>query len=374
MTLIAGTGDSSLARSLVLLDKDRFSSFQLDGCFLEDGKIAMDFKHLEKQTGTDGPLKGKEYFRGDIKTGEIVSPEPFDQVIVSWNAQTPRNTWISVHARAKVGSVWSKWYHLGWWDATNTVITRTSVKNQNDQNGYVDTDTLILSKPAASVELKISLYSKQVGLSPSIRLIACSLALSTEVLMPQWAERKHGALQLEVPEISQLDFPPKGNVWCSPTSVAMVMNYWASRKNNNAWKADVRSAAGAIHDEAWGGTGNWSFNTAFAGSHDGLVAYCSRLKGFSEAENWLAAGVPVVLSISANILHGRGESGGGHLVVLVGFDESGNPIVNDPYAKTEEGQRVQRVYDRDRLLKAWQNSSSLGASYLIYPEGHPVPE
>lgn len=374
MTLIAGTGDSTLARTLFLLDGKHFSGFQLIGCKLERQTVSLDFNTAKKSSATGGPLKGVELYHGEMVSEVLVSPEPFDQVIVSWNAIAPKNTLLGVEARAATGEGWSRWYHLGWWDATNSVITRTSVKNQKDKNGNVDTDTLLLSNPSTELQIKLSLYSTEAGTSPSVRLIACSLAHSAEVPKPSWSERILGELHLDVPEISQLDYPPRGNVWCSPTSVTMVMNYWASQKGKDSWKADVRSAAGAIHDEAWGGTGNWTFNTAFAGSHPGLVAYCTRLKGYSEAEKWLAAGVPVVLSISANILHGRGESGGGHLVVLVGFDEKGNPIVNDPYAKTEEGQRVQRVYDPDRLLRAWQNKSSLGASYLIYPEGHSIPD
>jgi hypothetical protein len=80
----------------------------------------------------------------------------------------------------------------------------------------------------------------------------------------------------------------------------------------------------------------------------------------------------VVLSISGDVLHGRGGSGGGHLVVCAGFDRHGNPVVNDPFADLSKGERVRRTYPRERLLEAWW--TSLGTVYLIQPEDISPPE
>ncbi len=84
--------------------------------------------------------------------------------------------------------------------------------------------------------------------------------------------------------------------------------------------------------------------------------------------------MPVIMSIS----WGRGQLSGapiaasnGHLIVLVGFDAQGNPIVNDPAAPANE--TVQRTYKRAELEKLWLQASG-GTAYLIYPAGRSVPD
>jgi hypothetical protein len=65
-------------------------------------------------------------------------------------------------------------------------------------------------------------------------------------------------------------------------------------------------------------------------------------------------------------------SGGtiGHLVVIVGFDALGNPIVNDPAAWSDAS--VRRVYDRAQFERAWLRGSA-GTVYIIHPLDEPLP-
>jgi hypothetical protein len=64
------------------------------------------------------------------------------------------------------------------------------------------------------------------------------------------------------------------------------------------------------------------------------------------------------------------ESTNGHLLVLVGFDEEGNPIVNDPASPANA--TVQRTYPRAEFEPLWLEASG-GTVYLIYPPGTVVP-
>ena len=52
--------------------------------------------------------------------------------------------------------------------------------------------------------------------------------------------------------------------------------------------------------------------------------------------------------------------------MVVGFDEQGNPIVNDPAADPEDGELVQRTYVRCELEAVWLERSG-GTVYLIKP-------
>ena len=134
----------------------------------------------------------------------------------------------------------------------------------------------------------------------------------------------------------------------------------------------VRNAVEGVFDWIYDGHGNWPFNTAYAATfgHEGYVA---RFTSLAKAEEYVAAGVPVIMSIA----WGRGDLTGadidstnGHLFVLVGFDASGNPIVNDPASPSNES--TQRTYLRAELEPLWLQSSG-GTVYLIYQQGAAVP-
>ena len=64
------------------------------------------------------------------------------------------------------------------------------------------------------------------------------------------------------------------------------------------------------------------------------------------------------------------SSSNGHLVVIVGFTESGDVVVNDPAAHTAAG--VRHVYDRTQFENAWLPTSG-GLVYVIHDDAHPLP-
>ena len=127
-----------------------------------------------------------------------------------------------------------------------------------------------------------------------------------------------------------------------------------------------------VYDGVYDGHGNWPFNTAYAASR-GLEAYVARFTSLDQVEPWVEAGVPVIVSFA----WGKGDltgaaipSSSGHLAVIVGFDGSGNPIVNDPAAASDVD--VQRTYLRAEFEPLWLTNSG-GTVYLIYPNGTTVP-
>ena len=111
---------------------------------------------------------------------------------------------------------------------------------------------------------------------------------------------------------------------------------------------------------------------AYAGSL-GLQAYVSRLPGLAEAERYVSAGIPLAVSLGWK----KGELPGaalpassGHLMVLVGFDASGNPVLNDPAAASNDA--VRRSYPRAAFERLWQEHSG-GTVYVMAPAGRALP-
>jgi len=365
----------------VAADKN-FSGWTLNGIKLNAGG-ELEFDSSTASAGTDsyaaGAYNGGNYYNaGSFLVGEATSPEittPFDykEAIASWNASTPDGSWVEVQFRAQYGTRWSKWYVLGIWASNYSTIQRHSVNLQGDSDGFVAVDTFVSSAKKATTnkfQVKLRLFSAN-GSIPSVK--NASVAYSTEA--PKKASVSTGDSSLwntsiDVPECSQMVYPDGGEVWCSPTSTSMVLAHWDNYVG--PCEPRVRAAVDGVFDWVYDGHGNWPFNTAYAASQ-GYEGYVARFTSLATAEKYVAAGVPVIMSIAwgnGDLTGADIDSTNGHLFVLVGFDASGNPIVNDPASPTDES--VQHTYLRSELEPLWLQASG-GTVYLIYPQGMTVP-
>jgi hypothetical protein len=361
-----------------------FADWQRAGTTVaSDGSLALD--PATAAPGTDpfpaGGYNGRNFYNGgSFVVGEATSPEvavafPFKEAIASWNAATPAGSWVEVLVRARVGARWTKWFNLGVWAADGATVERHSVNAQGDADGTVAVDTLrILAKkkdPANAYQVKVRLFSAG-GAVPSLRNATVVASTTPDKPGPPVAgDPARWGHTLDVPECSQMVYPDGGTVWCSPTSVSMVLAYW--QQDTGACEPRVRQAVAGVYDWLYDGHGNWPFNVAYAYArgHEGFVG---RFTSMAEAERWLDAGVPLVISFA----WGNGDldgaaipSSNGHLAVLVGFDADGNPVVNDPAAADDAS--VQRTYPRAQLEGLWLEHSG-GTVYAIYPAGWAIPQ
>ena len=298
---------------------------------------------------------------GSTLTSPIIEPAiDWNEVIPSWNLLGLGEATIEMRIIHPDHS--SRFYNLGIWsNSTN----RTSVKDQNDDDGRVDTDTLVSKRGRGKLEARITLKDAQ---AEDLKYLAFAFSDNKAQRKSLKPHRKFWGKVLDVPTRSQLDYPEGAKNWCSPTSTSMILHYWSKQLNRPELNIGVREAAKCIHDPMWPGTGNWPFNTAYAGSFPGLRGYVSRLTDLSELEEWIEAGVPIATSVSYNRLKGRGTAGSGHLIVCVGFDKLGDIIVNDPGTKLDN---VRRTFPRDLFRQAWADSGN--TVYIIYPETHNIP-
>lgn len=292
---------------------------------------------------------------------EVTPSVPWNELVVSWNA-TP-STRLTVSARTISDTGASGWYNLGHWSTDPSLGARTSVGGQADADGRVATDTLMLRvrRPRIQVKLEFPESSDPSGLS----LIALSVfdSTRTNALTPPPEKRAWGK-HLDVPLRSQVDFPEGIQSWCSPSSLSMGLAHWSKRLGIPALDLPVPKVAAAVNDPGWPGTGNWPFNTAFAGSLPGMHACVARLNSLRDVEEWIAAGSPVITSVDANQLHTPPRTGGpsGHLVVVRGFKGSGDVELLDPGVAHE---RAARVIPRDTFDRAWSHSGR--TAYLLWP-------
>lgn len=290
---------------------------------------------------------------------------PWNELIVSWNADMPRDSYLRVEARPLYADLETKHYVLGQWSSDPAQFPRQSLKHQKDGDGDVDTDTLVLTRKAERLELRLILGGLD-GRLPRVRFLGLHLLDNTVRPAPLPPNRAAWGRRLPVPERSQMAYPG-GEVWCSPATVSMLLGFWAERRGRPDWARDVPEIVAGVHDPVWGGTGNWVFNMAYAGGLPGLRAYVTRLSDVAELETWVARGLPVGLSVCYNRLRGKSREPSGHLVVCVGFTPEGDPVINDPGTR----QNVQKVFPRANLVDGW--SYSKNAAYIIMPEAVAAP-
>jgi hypothetical protein len=359
-----------------------FSSWARSGVALSSNALQLDL--TTASPGADpypagGYNGGNFYNAGSFMVGEATGPIvptsfAFTEAIASWNADTPAGTWIETQIHARFGNRWTKWYNLGIWAIDNSTIERHSVNLQGDGDGFVGVDTLVLTnkkESANAFQIKVRLFSANSAI-PSVRNL--SVAFSTTAAKATTLTPGNPAFwnrSLAVPQCSQMVYPDGGEVWCSPTSTSMVLGYWGWRPG--PCEARVRATKDGVFDWVYDGHGNWPFNTAYAAAQ-GLEGYVARFTSLAQAEPWIAAGVPVVMSIAwkkGDITGSTIPSTDGHLLVLVGFDSSGNPIINDPAGANDAAVRV--TYLRSEFEPLWLSSSG-GTVYLIYTPGPTIPQ
>jgi hypothetical protein len=298
-----------------------------------------------------------------LLSGKIPAGIPWNELIVSWNATAPDGTFLKVEAAAISGIHQTKFYTMGLWSLDGNVFPRTSVPDQADADGTVDTDTLVLNHPADAAQLRVTLGGTN-GAAPTLKFIGLSFANTKAPAAAHPPNRAAWGRDIPTPERSQHGYPGQ-NGWCSPAALSMVLSRWAEVLHRPELNLPVPQVAAAVYDRAFNGTGNWPFNTAFAGSFDGMRAYVTRFNDLSEVENWIAAGIPVILSARWDWLEpGRPLDRDGHLIVCIGFTASGDVIVNDPASRP--GEPVRRIYQRANVIHAWSHSHN--TVYLVYPD------
>ena len=298
---------------------------------------------------------------------EITAPIEWNELVVSWNV--PSGVHLQAEARAIYPDHATQYYMMDLWSDDPAQFPRQSVRGQRDQDGAVRTDTLILSNVTRKVQLRLTIGGAS-SQSP-LKFLGLSFCNSTVAATPLEPNRAAWGKVLEVPERRQGEYEGGGG-WCSPTSLSMVLAYWSEQLHRPELDHTVPETAHAIADGLRGDTGNWPFNTAYAGQYPGIRAYVTRLGDVAELEDWIAAGIPVIISVSSYLTNDRTNGpDNGHLIVCVGFTDKGDVVTNDPGVSVRKNIRARRVYARQKVVNAWKKSKN--TVYLIYPESAKVP-
>ncbi|HEX2132110.1 MAG TPA: C39 family peptidase [Actinophytocola sp.] len=362
------------------------------------GRPAGTVEHTEPDLGTTRTYEYGTWTSPSYRPGFGAT-----ELVASWNATTPDDTWLTVEMRARTGAGdTTAWFTMGRWASGDRDILRTTVPDQSDASGYVNVDTFVARDGVTlrSYQLRVTLY-REAGTRATPRLAmvgAMTSAIPDRFTVPTSPSAGAWGRELPVPRYSQNihageypEYGGGGEAWCSPTSTEMVVEYWGRGPSEEdlAWvdpsyaDPSVDHAARFTYDKDYDGTGNWPFNTAYAATF-GLHGYVTRLSSLADVERFILAGVPVITSQSflEEELDGAGYGTAGHIMVIVGFTSDGDVIANDPASSSNEA--VRNVYQREQFETIWlrtkrHNSSggvssgSGGIAYIIAPPGKRLP-
>jgi hypothetical protein len=315
---------------------------------------------------------------------------PWNEAIVSWNVQGAGGARLTIEGRVLKENRRTKWFTIAKWTGDTVRAVSESVNDQGDDDGEMLTDTLRLKEPGGKLELRLTLETLYAEKVPHLKLLAVSFADTSAQPQTRPPNEKAWGKVIEVPRRSQMPYDGnkmamsptaasepfrawlpsvKTSPFCSPTACSMILAHWAKELKLPEVDRDVPQVIVGVFDNAWRGTGNWAFNTAYIGSVAGLRSYVTRLESITDLEDLIVAGVPVITSVASNLLQGNGKPAGedGHLVVLVGFDKKGDPVFNDPGWTTD----IRQTYRRENFSKAWAVSNR--TVYLSYPESRGLP-
>lgn len=313
-----------------------------------------------------------KYIEYGIYTSQVINLNTFKRLLVSWNCETPKGTWIEVQARAFITYYddnknptyeWSDWLSFGKW---GTHIKRYS-KSSDSHLAKISTDEFIIKgsdmNTASKVQIRALLHTEDTSVTPSIRQFIISYKNNPQRIK-----------SIEIPSDKIIDVPSYsqyirdksiGGVICSPTSITMLLN----RRNENLI---VEETAWSCFDYDYDAFGNWLFNVAFASSlgYESFVEY-GNLKSLKKE---IYNGYPVAVSVKYTndinnleypYIENAPMTTAGHLLVVRGFEKKNGidyVVVNDPAGKSNE--LVTRRYKLSEFENAWYRGNNV--MYIIH--------
>ncbi len=351
-------------------------------------RLARDTARSKKVRDPFGNQPTARYDAGIWQSPWTTSAFDATNLVPSWNAIARKGALVRVLVRVADGSDVGSWDEVATWGFAHDAVRRHSGAAQSDDLARLSTDTVLANGSSFNRWQVRVVLLRPAGTGRAVRLdsVGATVADYTSKQVPVSRKTAKPAIRLQVPTYSQMvhaghhpEWGNGGEAWCSPTSMAMVMRFHGAgpKANQLRWEKGVDPvvdhAARETYDHRYRGTGNWPFNTAFAGNYR-LDSFVTRLKDLRDIEKMVHRGLPVVTSVK----FGRGELDGapigatnGHLMVVVGFTANGDVLANDP-AGAGNGS-VPRSYDRAQFERAWLGGSG-GISYLVRPRDIDLPK
>ena len=286
-----------------------------------------------------------------LVTGPEWSTAGATHFVPSFGVFTSAPSSVRFELSARIGGAWSPWV------STVSLGSALFEAHQTDGRLSVDVDTFRATTPVEAVRLRLRMRARD----PSALLAApWALTLSVADAGPSLGPTTAASppVRLVVPALSQMEAEPGlAHRICSPTCVAMVLDYWHRPVTVTALAREMFHPATDLY-------GVWPA-AILAAARRGIAGYLLRFPDWTAAAWCLARGLPVIASVryaEGELTGAAATATGGHLLVLTGY-EDGVALVNDPAAPTAA--TVARRYPIDELRRVWLERAAVG--YVLFP-------
>ncbi|MBI4061034.1 MAG: C39 family peptidase [Elusimicrobia bacterium] len=293
-----------------------------------------------------------------LESRDLESPFGFDDLVGSLTADVPAGGAVELGVKVRLESGWTEWFSLGTLDSEGWTSPAEARGADGEPDAAVDVDTLKLRGKASAFRYRVRFKAGR----KAVRLRSVAIAVSDDEApsAPPAFSAGPWVRDLGLSPRSQGDAQAKyRHDICSPTSLAMVLEYWGRGKG-------LEQVALAVRDRGSQLFGNWPANVAYAGSL-GLEGHVARLESLADAEAEVAQGRPVIVSVTfaeGELPNAPINKTRGHVMVIGGFTPAGDVIAYDPAGKGK-GQ-VRRVYPRAAFHKVWRVRKR-GLAYVLGP-------
>lgn len=294
---------------------------------------------------SDGVTDGDVIFKPDS------SEFPFNRGLPSWNGiATNDNSSFKVAMRFydEGGGGWSPWLTVGFWKAN----IWTTYGSTSYSGGKIDIDNAVLNSYHYKWQFKV-LMKRTSSSQPSPELHKLSFYVSDQkttdnVNITSIVNDKPAKIFIPTEFFWQYSIDPDiGGDICSPTSVSMVLRSYNIEVDPLQFAKDTKCPY-------WGMFGIWPRVVQNASEY-GLDGAVTRYRTWSQPADVLASGGRVVMSVGSPLYPN------GHLMMLAGFDDAGNPIVHDPARSNGYDYK----FNKTSLSQSWFIKG--GIAYTFFP-------
>lgn len=348
----AASGTFSVHKVDFYENNDDWSSFELNNLVTSKDKNRLMLISLDKPGHLISPLVKTDF--------------DFDEILLSWNCGIDKSGGLFFVISVSPDS--ENWYDFNYQQWGNNRFDTpefSSLPTSIEDIGWLDKDIIRLYQPMRFYRFSLTCFNDSLKQFSLDRVVVCYSNTNTN--MRQYYVNKPPEKQIEkvvlaVPYKSQHASPDSisGSI-CSPTSVAMVLNYY----NHNFSQLEVAELAYDSINDIYG---NWSYNTQAAYCLGMKKTWVGRHSSFNELVPELLDGRPVVISIAVRDyqqLSGAPYSKTeGHLIVVRGFNGENRVWVDDPAGHDVSDGVI--AYDIDELTEVWTGHQ--GVAYHIWPE------
>ncbi len=288
---------------------------------------------------------------GRVDGSAILKPHyaayPYNQGLPSWNGTAPTDSSsFKIQMRFPYGSGWSAWLTVGYWKSN----IWSSYGSTSFGGGYVDVDYVKLSSYVNAWQFRIVMKRTSVQQpSPMLRALSFFVSDSGTAGAMDFSQIMNdcpSAVFIPTTFVYQYGVDPDiGGSICSPSSVAMILKSYDI-------PVDPLTFARDTYDPYHGMFGVWPRVVQNAAEY-GLDGAVTRYRTWSQARDVLANGGRIAISVGKPLYSG-------HLMMLAGFNASGDPIIHDP----ARSNGYSYIFDKSALSHSWFDKG--GISYTFY--------